>query len=115
MSFLKVSYNICKIKQKSICFEKYHRLHVDDPNIAICGTTSDTIFIIKSTFTSKDHYFQAALEEADQAFNAIMLDFTYQQTLQKYDPEIHHALPPSKHPFSDLTKTSPHHYFSFLH
>ena len=62
---------------------------MDGTNIAICETNSNAVFIIDSPFTKKDHYFQAALEEARQAFNAITLDFGNHQKLERYDPPTH--------------------------
>ena len=58
-SFLKVLYNVCKIKKKHINFEQDSRIHMDGPNIAICETTSDAVFVIDSSFTSRDHYFRS--------------------------------------------------------
>ena len=51
------------------------------------------------SFTNKDHYFQAALGEAHQAFNAILLEFGYSQKLQKYDPDVHQISPTQKYRF----------------
>ena len=42
-SFLKVLYNVCKIKKKNIALEQYARIHLDGPKIAICETTSDMV------------------------------------------------------------------------
>ena len=85
-SFLKVLYNVCQIKKKQIILEQYYRLHVEGPKIAVCETTSETVFVLNSAFTTKDNYFQAALDDAIDAFNAILLDFGYTQQLQRYDP-----------------------------
>ena len=75
-SFLKVLYNVCQIEKKNINFEQYLRIHDDGPQIAtICETTSDSVFVLHSPFTTNDHYFQIALEEAIDAFNAILVDF----------------------------------------
>ena len=68
-SFLKVLYNVCKIKKKNIVFKRYARIHLDRPKIAICETTSDMVFVLNSSFTSKDEYFQMAIAEACDAFN----------------------------------------------
>ena len=98
-SFLKVLYNVCQIKKKHASFEQYYRLHVDGSKIAICETTSDTVFVVNSAFTTKDNYFQVALDDAIDAFNATLLDFGYTQQLQRYYHETHKVHPPSKHPF----------------
>ena len=92
-SFLKVLYNVCQIKKKQICFEQYYRNYVNGPKIAICETTSDTVFVLNSAFTTKDNYFQVALDDAIDAFNAVLLDFGYTQQLQRYNPETHQVYP----------------------
>ena len=63
IAFLKVIYNITKIKKKKVTFEQYSRLHLDGPKIAICETASN-VFVLKSSFTAKDQYFRAAIQEA---------------------------------------------------
>ena len=63
-SFLKVLYNVCQIKKKQINFEQYYRIHVEGPKIAVCETTSETVFVLTSAFTTKDNYFQTALDDA---------------------------------------------------
>ena len=98
-SFLKVLYNVCQIKKKHINFEQYYRIHVEGPKIAVCETTSETVFVLNSAITSKDNYFQTALDDAIDAFNASFLNFGYTQQLQRYDPETHQVHHPSKHPF----------------
>ena len=97
-SFLKVLYNVCHIKKKKISFEQYARLHYDGLKIAICETVSDTVFVLHSAFTSKDNYFQVAIQEATDAFNQIMLDFGYHQKLEMYDPQTHQYHHAQKHP-----------------
>ena len=67
-SFLKVLYNVCKIKKKNINFEQYARLHLDGPKIAICETASNAVFVVNSSFTTKDNYFRVAIDEAGEAF-----------------------------------------------
>ena len=98
-SFLKVLYNVCQIRKKDITFEQYYRIHVHGPKIAICEITSDTVFVLNSAFTTKDNYFQVTIDEAIDAFNAVLLDFGYTQQLQKYDPTTHQVHPQPKHPF----------------
>ena len=98
-SFLKVLYNVCQIRKKDITFEQYYRIHVHGPKIAICEITSDTVFVLNSAFTAKDNYFRVAIDEAIDAFNAVLLDFGYTQQLQKYDPTTHQVHPQPKHPF----------------
>ena len=98
-SFLKVLYNDCQLKKKHLNFEQYYRIHVEGPNIAVCETTSKTVLDLNSAFTTEDNFFQVALNDAIDAFNATLLDFGYTQKLQRYDPETHQVHPPSKHPF----------------
>ena len=69
-SFLKVLYNVCQIKKKHNNFEKCYRIHVEGPKIVVCETTSETLFVLNSAFNTKDNYFQAALYDAIDAFNA---------------------------------------------
>ena len=68
------------------------------PKIAICETASNVVFVLNSAFTSKDHYFQAALHEATNAFNEMLHSFGYTQKLEHYDPHQHQAHPPQQHP-----------------
>ena len=60
----------------------------------MCETLSDTVFVLKSSFTSKDNYFGVAIDEACEAFIKIMLDFEYTQKLEIYDPNTHQIHPP---------------------
>ena len=100
-SFLKVLYNVCQIRKKDITFEQYYRIHIHGSNIAICEITSDTVFVLNSAFTTKDNYFQVAIDDAIDAFNAVLLDFGYTQQLQKYDR------PPIKFTHSPNTRFGP--------
>ena len=105
IAFLKILYNIIKIKKKKITFEQYSRLHLDGPKIAICETSSNVVFVLNS-FTSRDHYFRAAIDEAMTAFNNTLQEFGYTQTLEYYDPHAHQKHPPQQHPFYQyLTQT----------
>ena len=98
-SFLKVLYNVCKIKKKNITFEQYARIHLDGPKIAIRETTSDMIFVLNSSFTSKDENFQMAIAESCDAFNNALIHVGYNQKLEKCDPKVHQVNPPQSHPF----------------
>ena len=98
IAYLKILYNVAQIKKKRITFEQYSRIHVAGPKIAICETTSNVVFVLNSAFTSKDHYFHAAVHEATDAFNNMLQDFGYTQKLEIYDPHQHQAHPPQKHP-----------------
>ena len=107
--FLKVFYNVAQIKEKKITFEQYSRIHLTGPKIAICETSSNAVFVLNSSFTSKDQYFHIAIQEAITAFNNILQDFGYTQTLEYYDPNVHQAHPPPQHPlFQWLTNTFTH-------
>ena len=86
IAFLKVFYNITKIKKKKIIFEQYSRLHLDGPKIAICETASNVVCVLNSSFTTKDQYFRAAIQEAIAAFNNMLQDFGYTQKIDVYDP-----------------------------
>ena len=63
----------------------------------MCETLSDTVFVLNSSFTSKDNYFGVAIDEACEAFIKIMLDFEYTQKLEIYDPNTHQIHPPQQH------------------
>ena len=98
IAFLKVLYNVAQIKKKKITFEQYSRTHLAGQKIAICETASNAVFVLNSSFTSRDQYFRAAIQEAMTAFNNTLQDFGYTQTLEYYDPNVHQAYPPPKHP-----------------
>ena len=95
---LEVLYNISQIKKKKIAFEQYSRIHVAGPKIAICETASNVAFVLNSSFTSKDQYFRAAIQEAMTAFKTTLQDFGYTQTLDYYDPNTHQGHPSPQHP-----------------
>ena len=76
---------------------------MDGQNIEICETTSNAVFLIESYFTKDNHYYQAALEDARQAFNDIVLDFGYHQKLRKkptLSPNSHSSTTPALITFS---------------
>ena len=95
---LKILYNVAQIKRKSITIEKYSRIHVAGPKIAICEMASNVVFVLNSAFTSKDQYFHAALQEATNAFNEMLQSFGYTKKLELHDPHQHQAHPPQQHP-----------------
>ena len=99
-----ILFSVCTIKKKNITIEQFARLHYDDTEIAICETESDTVFVLHSAFTSKDNYFQVAIQEATDAFNKIMTNFSYHQNLELYDPHIHQVPTPQNHPFYCFAK-----------
>ena len=94
IALLKVLYNISKIKKKKITFEQYSRIHLDGPEIAICETASNVVFVLNPSFTSKDQDFQ----EAMTAFNNTIQDFGNTQTLEPYNSYTHQAHPPPQNP-----------------
>ena len=106
IAFLKVSYNISKIKKKKITFEQYSRIHLDGPKNAICETASNVVFVLNSSFTSKDQYFKAAIQEAITAFNNTLQDFGYTQTLEPYNSYTHQAHPPPQNPLFQYSTIS---------
>ena len=87
IAFLKVLYNVTQLKKKKITFEQYSRIHLQGPKIAICETASNVVFVLNSSFTSKDQYFCTALQEAIDAFNNMLKDFGYTQKLELYDSD----------------------------
>ena len=94
----KVFYNVCRIKKK-IIFEHYFRIHMNGPKIAVCETTSLSVFAINTSFTRKDTYFHLALAKACDALNATMLSFGFTPNLEPYNLTQHQVQPPKKHPF----------------
>ena len=96
IAFLKGLYHVTQIKKKRITFEQNSRIHVAGPKIAICETASNVV--LNSAFTSKDHCFHAALQEATDASKNMLQDFRYTQQLEIYDPHQHQAHPPQQHP-----------------
>ena len=98
IDFLKVLYNIIKIKKKKITFEQYSRLHFDGPKIAICETASNVVFVLNAAFNTNDQYFRAAIQDAITTFNNMLQDFSYTQKLEVYDPHTHQVRPPQQHP-----------------
>ena len=96
IAFLKVIYNVTQIKKKKIKFEQYSRIHLEGPKISICETASNVVFVLISSFTSKDQYFRTALQEATDAFNNMLKGFGYTQKLELYDPLQHQTHPPSQ-------------------
>ena len=85
-------------KEEKNTFDQYSRIHLEGPKIAICETASNVVFVLYSSFTSKDQYFRTALQEATDAFNNMLKDFGYTEKLELYDPLQHQAHPPSQHP-----------------
>ena len=98
IAFSKVLYNVTQRKKKKITFDQYSRIHLEGQKIAICETASKFVFVLNSSFTSKDHYIRTALQEATDAFNNMLKDFGYTQKLEIYDPLQHQALAPHQHP-----------------
>ena len=96
IAFLKVLYNVTQIKKKKITFEQYSRILLEGPKIAICKTASNVVFVLNSSFSSKDQYFRIALQEATDASNNMLKDFGYTQKLELYDPLQHQTHPPSQ-------------------
>ena len=94
--FLKSTLQCHANKEKKITFEQYSRIHLQGPKIAICETASNVVFVLNSSFTSKDQYFRTAIQEATDAFNNMLKDFGYTQKLELYDPIQHQPHPPSQ-------------------
>ena len=49
---------------------------------AICETASNLVFVLNSSFTTKDQYFRAAIQESIAAFNNMLQDFGYTQKIR---------------------------------
>ena len=98
-AFFKIMYNIFLLSSKKISFEQYYRLHLSGPNVAICETKSNNVFVI--THTSFDQNFFTSytpVQEAVDAFNEVLKDFEFFQRLAPYDPSKHPTQPnPATH------------------
>ena len=57
IAFLKVLYHVTRIKKKKIPFEQNSRIHLECPRIAICETVSNVVFVLNSSFTTKEAIF----------------------------------------------------------
>ena len=57
-SFLKNLYKVCQSKKKRLNFEQYYRIHVEGPKNAVSETTSETVLVLNSAFTTKDNFFK---------------------------------------------------------
>ena len=98
-AFFKRMYNVFLLSSKKIPFEQYHRLHLSGPNVAICETKSNNVFVITHTsFDQNNFYFLHAVQEAFDAFTEVLKDFGFFQRLAPYDPSIHPTQPnPATH------------------
>ena len=121
IAFLKVLYNVTQIKKKKITFDQDSRIHLDGPKIAKCETASNVVFVLNSSFTTKDHYFRTALQEATDLFNNMLQDFGYTQKLELYDALQHPSAATTSFivinnllTFSHSSDTSPLHFFILL-
>ena len=65
--FLKVLYNSCKIKKKNVNCEQNAGFHLDGPKIVLCENSSNMVFVLNSSFTTKDQYSRVAIDEACEA------------------------------------------------
>ena len=68
-------------------FEQYARLHHEDPKIAICETASIAVFVLNSSFTTKDNYFRVVMGEACEALKKVLLECGYPRKIEVYDPK----------------------------
>ena len=83
-------YNIFLLSPKRIPFEQYYRLLSPGPTIAFCETKLNNVFVPTHTsFDQNDFYFLHAVQEAVDAFNAVLQDFGFFQKLAPYDPTKH--------------------------
>ena len=94
--FLKSTLQCHANKEEKITFGQYSRIHLQGPKIAIRETASNVVFVINSSFTSKNQCFRTAIQEATDAFNNMLNDFEYTQKFELYDPIQHQTHPPSQ-------------------
>ena len=93
-AFFKIMYKVFLLSSKKIPFEQYYRPHLSSPNIAICETKSNNVFVL--THTSFDHnnfFFLHAVQEAVDVFNEVLKDFGFFQRRAPYVPSKHPTQP----------------------
>ena len=98
----KLSTKFLKLAKKAFIL---NGIHVEGPQIAICETISDNIFVLNSQFSQKDPYLHATLQEAIDAFNNVLGDFGCHKKIEKYKSQIHPTQPKQpkpKHPFYNI-------------
>ena len=72
-AFFKITYNVFLISSKKIPFEQYCRLHLSGPNVAICETKSNTVFVLTHTsFDQNNFCFLHVVQEAVDAFYEVL-------------------------------------------
>ena len=57
------------------------------------------VFVLNSSFTTKDQFLRVAIVEACEAFKNNAVTFGYTQNLEIYDPQMHQVNPPQTLPF----------------
>ena len=71
-------YNVFLLSSKKIPFEQYYRLHLSEPNVAICEKKSNKVFVLSHTsFDKNNFYFLHAVQEAVDAFNEVLKHFRF--------------------------------------
>ena len=79
-AFFKIMYNIFLLSSKKIPFVQYYRLHISGHTIAICETQSSNVFVLaQKSFDQNQFYFLHAVQEAVDAFKAVLHDFGFFQ------------------------------------
>ena len=103
-AFFKIMYNVFLLSSKKIPFEQYYRFHLSGPNVAICETKSNNVFVLSHTsFGKNNFYFLHAVQEAVEAFNNVLKDFGFFQRLAPCDPSKHPTKPnPATHTQNNL-------------
>ena len=98
-AFFKIMYFVFLLSSKKIPFEQYYRLHLSEPNVAICETKFNNVFVLSHTSFDKNiFYFLHAVQEAVDAFNDVLKYFGFFQRLAPYDPSKHPTHPnPATH------------------
>ena len=98
-AFFTIMYNAFLLSSKKIHFEQNYRLHLSGPNVAICETKSNRVFILTHiSFNQNNFYFLHAVQEAVDAFNEVLKDFVFFQRQAPYGPSKHPTQPnPATH------------------
>ena len=87
--FSTIMFTFFFLSSKKITFEQYYRLHVSGPTVAICEIKSNNVFVLThSSFDQNNFYFLHAVQEAVDAFIAVLCGFLFKNWLRMTRPNI---------------------------
>ena len=80
--FFKIMYNKFILSPKKILFEQYYRLHILGPTIAVSEIKSNNVFVLThKSFDQNSSFFLHGVQEAVDAFIAVLRDFCFKSWL----------------------------------